>query len=382
MLFNNKLDPNVKLDFVLTMNTALRKYFKYSRYQIWSIFLGCLMIYSSTSHAQRWSAHTSEAEAQDIIYSLFEQLELPSHKVRRGSYLLLSTVVKKDQAEYFPLISAPCPLLSDCESLIAQLRTRLIQRGYQLVYSAQKSRSQRPLYFAVAKGNQPVLALRLFPGSSLATIIVSLQAKRQIGLKELKKVSPHITFILSEEITSTSPQIKLWLEQTKREYLVSLDHLTLHRALIDSSTGNPLSDFHKRKLALNQVLSSLIQNTPSSIGLYISSLTKSTLDRALLDELMTFSAKNRLYLLFEKTDDDIPLAVARSFGVRSLEVIHSDQNQTLKEYLKSLEANLVLDGTISTIIAPKLADWSDFITWLKKLEESDVSFLRTSETAF
>jgi hypothetical protein len=98
--------------------------------------------------AQRWSVNASESEATMIVRELLTRAELSPEKILRGAYPLLG--YQDDTSAVLPLLSFPCPILLSCDEFTEQLKSRLITRGYHLIYSDQSPRDYGPIHFAIA----------------------------------------------------------------------------------------------------------------------------------------------------------------------------------------------------------------------------------------
>lgn len=333
----------------------------------------------SEAYSERWSAHSSEAEVYEIISTLLIEAELPPNKIRRGSYPLYQTDLPMQP---FPLVSAPCPLLHDCEALIKSLRTRILRRGYHLVYSDQESREQGPLFFAIARGKTPVMALRLFQAASSATLLYHISDQGTISQSELGGLNPHLSFVIDESMTKVFHLIK-WLDQSRREYVIKLDALTIKRVLLHPATGELITDFKERKAALREYLMSLVKYAPNSLGFYVNQEVNLSLDRAALDELVTFCANHNRLLVTAKLSDDLLRSVSRAFGVRTFEFTHQLPNDKFDENLKGLETQLVINGEISAefdVVDNKKRQ--RLITWMSDLIRREVILLSISESAW
>lgn len=369
----------MKIRLLISHNIRIRLSVRYQWYGLClMVFFCCFQV--NQSNAQRWSSHHSEAEVYEVIHNLLVEAELPLSKIRRGSYpLFLANEVIKT----IPLLSAPCPLLNDCETLLKSLRSRILRRGYHLVYSDQEARENGPLHFAIAKGDSPVMALRLFPASSSATILYHIHSDTTIRQSELNELNSHLTFLIDESISLGAPELIDWLDQSSREYVIKLDVLNIKRSLIHSSTGEILTEFQQRRSAIREQLARLVRHAPNSLGFYIDQDVNSALDRAGIDELISFcSAHNRLIILGQ-LNDDIAKAVARASGVRVLEMTDRLANRKFDERLKALETRLVIDGEIASEIDIRLEDDRRILKiWLRDLIKRDVVILRLSESAW
>ena len=349
-------------------------------YKTYLLLFICLL---SNGHrqadAQLWSNHASEAEAYEIISELLQAAELPPSKIRRGSYPLYR---KGLDTQYFPLVSAPCPLLSDCETLIKSLRARILRHGYHLVYSEQESRPSGPLHYAVARGQTPVLAIRLLPAASSATLLYHISSQSTISQSDLGGLNPFLSFVIDESMTKVFDLI-MWLDQSRREYVIKLDALTIKQALLHPSTGEVLTDFKDRKAAFSEYLRNLIKYAPNSIGFYVNQEVNLSLDRAAIDELIAFCAQHNRLLVTANLSDNLVQSIARAHGVRAFEFVHRLVNKKFDENLKGLETQLVINGEVSAefdMTGPQKRNI--LASWMHELTQREVVLLSISESAW
>jgi hypothetical protein len=333
----------------------------------------------SQASAAPWSRQASEAEVYELISQLLSRSDLPHHKIKRGSYPLF---LEGEGNQVLPLLSAPCPLLSDCETLIKSIRAALLQRGVHLVYSDQKTRKGGPLHFAVAQGTSPLMALRLSPNVTSATLLFHLSTTIP-SLEALDQLSPHLTYALSEEVLINEPNIVEWLERKRREYILKLDHLRIKRALLDPSSGKLIEGAEERREVISTLLIEMVKRAPHSLGFYLDQSASYALDRITLEALVKFCAKQHRVLVVSQLHDTIPQSVARAYGVRVFPISASGTFNGLNQQLKSLETRLVLDGQIAAEFTLSTTDELHlFLEWLRRLTARQVSYVRLSEVVW
>ena len=180
---------------------------------------------ASKADAKRWANHSSELEVYELIYTLLLEAELPPNKIKRGSYPLYFSEQARSS---FPLLSAPCPILSDCESLLKAIRAKILRSGYHLVYPERSPRPNGPLHFAIAKGNQAVMALRLLPTTSIATLLYHLSSTDELIRSDIKTLPSHLTLVINDQAVIQNPNLGAWLQIENRVFnqTRSLKHKT------------------------------------------------------------------------------------------------------------------------------------------------------------
>lgn len=359
-------------------NRALKGHFSL-RLLSFIILSAACSLHATPAEAESWEAHDSEAEAYTILSQLFQTAELPSSKIKRGSYPLFMKGAKRAS---FPLMSAPCPLLNDCESLITTIRSSLLNRGYHIVYSDQKAREGGPIHFAIAKGQRPIMALRLMPAATSSLLLLHLNSGLDT-IQRLFELNPHLNYIVSERIAANERALIEWLDDQRREYLLELDDLSIKRALLNPSTGDLIMDPKARREAIYHLLVDRVKLAPNSVGFYLDQEVNYALDRNVLNELVDFCAKQHRILVLSDVHDELPRYVAQTKGVRSFVLYSHSKESVLTEKLRSIETQLVLDGEAAAEFELKdVSDWPIFYEWLEKLNTRDVSLLRLSEAAW
>ena len=334
--------------------------------------------------AQRWSANASESEATSLVRDLLTQAELPPEKILRGSYPLLG--YQDHTSALLPLLSFPCPLLLSCDAFIAQLKSLLLTRGYQLVYSDESPRPGGPIHFAIARGHTPVMALRLYPAHTSITSVLHMTAKTIQHQAILRSLSPHLTFAFSAEVLNTSPRFVQQLIEQDREHLITIDEMMVKSALFDFESGSVIREAATRRSQLGRQIKRLFDALPSALGIYLGRRAQDALDRAAIDELVEQCALQYRVIVAARHHDDILPSVARAHGVRYVALEHQLQSamsqQILKNQLKAFEATLVLNGELRLDVnvdsASKLLDVS---RWIRQAVQRQVSVLRISEIA-
>lgn len=341
--------------------------------------LACFFI-TAKADAKRWSSHSSELEVYELIYTLLLEAELPPKKIKRGSYPLY---LNEQARSSFPLLSAPCPILSDCESLLKTIRAKILRSGYHLVYPERSPRPDGPLHFAIAKGNQAVMALRLLPTTSIATLLYHLSSTDELIRSDIRTLPSHLTLVINDQDVIQNPDLGAWLKVEKREYLIKLDPLNIKRALIHPNSGELFTSVDERAEAINQFLSNLIKRAPNSVGFYIDQDVNLSLDRVMLDQLIHICEKYNQILALSHLSDPLIHALALAAGVRSFQFNGLVKRKQLKNALKSLEAQLVIEGEInSEFKIAGIEERLSLIKWLKDLEDRQVMILRLSESAW
>ena len=347
-----------------------------------AIILLCLsqLLIRPQAHAKPWAQHSSEAEVYEQIYNLLLEAELPPQKIKRGSYPLY---LNKQNRSIFPLLSTPCPILSDCESLLKSIRAKILRSGYHLVYPDRSPRPDGPLHFAIAKGNQAVMALRLLPTTSTATLLYHISATNELMRSDIQALPIHLTLVLSDQDILQNPNLSTWLDAESREYLIKLDPLAIKRALIHPNSGKLFTTASERAKAIKQLLTDIIKRSPGSIGFYIDQDVNLTLDRVMLDQLMLTCSKYHQVLALSRLSDPLIHALALASGIRSFKFDELVNSKQLKNTLKSLEARLVIEGEVnSEFQMTSVETKSKFIRWLKNIKQRQVMILRLSESAW
>ncbi len=339
-----------------------------------------LSLLSSNIYAQRWTQHSSEAEVYEQIYQLLIKAELPPQKIKRGSYPLY---LSEQDRSSFPLLSTPCPILSDCESLLKSIRNTILRSGYHLVYPETSPRANGPLHYAIAKGKKAVMALRLIPKTSIATLLYHLSSVNELMRSDIQSLPEHLTLSISDNDLLQHPELITWLDMEGREYVITLDPLNIKRALIHPSTGQLYTNASERATALQTLLLKLIQQAPNSVGFYINQELNLTFDRVMLDQLMLSCEKHNRILALSKLSDTLIHSLALAYGVRSFNFTEQVNGKSIKTELKSLEAQLVIEGEIhSEFEVNSIESKASFIRWLNHLSSRDVMILRLSESAW
>ena len=347
--------------------------------------LGVTLIAPRYVQAQRWNVNVSESEVTSIVRELLSRAELPPDKVLRGSYPLLN--YQGNSSATLPLLSFPCPLLLSCDALTTQLKSQLLTRGYQLVYSDQSPRENGPIYYAVARGKTPVMVLRLYPSHTTITSLLHITQTLIQYQSVLHSLPLHLTLSFDEELLGIAPRLIQQLIEQGREHFIRVDEVMVKRAMLDPNTGSLILDSAQRRTQFAQRIDVMFERLPSALGVYLDQRAQDALDRSLTDELVARCAIQHRMIVAARHHDDILRSVTRSHGVRFVELKHyiddnaADQKQ-LNDQLRALEATLVLTGDVTLDLhLSSASQLREFNEWISRVTQRQVNILRISEIA-
>ena len=181
--------------------------------------------------------HLAHQEAKKIVTQVLADFNLKPPVVRMGHYPLLGT--EFNQQAIFPLLHTPCPIAQGCNRVISDLKVALLRQGYQLLDSIEIATKDRPFYYAIAKNNQPVMALRMIPTLSYSTLVLNVDQSSYLDIQSLLHMNAHLSFVIDQK-SSQGRKVYDHLSLAGRElYLkVDLSSLSLQNVSINNSIVN------------------------------------------------------------------------------------------------------------------------------------------------
>ena len=98
------------------------------------------------------------------------------------------------------------------------IKRRLEPAGYQLVRSNVVDRPYRPIYRAIAKGANPVLALRAYPPDPRLTVVIADVGKEPALLDSMLALDQDVTYAISVN-EPYAGEVATKLTQAGREFI-------------------------------------------------------------------------------------------------------------------------------------------------------------------
>ena len=310
------------------------------------------------------------AEAQELIIERLLAGGVPRSDLKLGHYPFFG--VGQGPAALLPLISFPCPLQLGCEQLFATVSAPLIERGYTLREPRKLLSAGRPLYRAVAFGEQPVLILRAYPGEVRLAVFLEALGDVAVDPRELLRLDPDCSFAVNP-LARSGESIYRLLSRNQREVYLSLplsgdpSPLAPHATEVFLQRLDRLLDRHDWVGVSAEPGASLLTHHPSLSGL---------MDR-LHQRRQIFIDEGRVFASLGE-------ALGRDFKVRTVRSTHQlpAEQEAFRAQLRALRAELVLSGSAILEVPPQAATLLPLLrAWLDEMKDKGVRLLRLSELA-
>jgi polysaccharide deacetylase 2 family uncharacterized protein YibQ len=322
-----------------------------------------------SSSAEKY--HLAHQEAKQIVLDTLKQFDLKAPLLKFGTYPLLGE--EFDEKSTFPLLSTPCPVTQGCSVLISALKRSLILKGYRILDSIESVSKDRPIHYAIAKLDQPVMAIRVIPNTSHATLILRIDQNTQVDIQSMLTINPHLCFVINEH-SNIGRKVYDHLSLAGRELFLDLS-TTYNTSKEDTSDVSSIIN------PLFKEITHVLAARPYFKGVWLDKDQLSNMSKESLSQFMQFLNQHRLILLTSAMNQHSLLnSLAQVYEVRSLIISDVFHQQDLNKVLSVIEGTLMMEGTASAYI--HLTHYQQVKVleqWLQKVGQSDTKLFRVSE---
>ena len=300
-----------------------------------------------------------------------------SQVIRQGRHPLRGQGRKP--SETMPLVSFACSATYSCLTLMNNIKRRLEPAGYQLVRSNVVDRPYRPIYRAIAKGANPVLALRAYPPDPRLTVVIADVGKEPALLDSMLALDQDVTYAISVN-EPYAGDVATKLTQAGREFIA---HLPLEPSAPDDMDGPA---FITREMSLDEVktqVRTFLNRVPGAVGADGHLGGGFTQSPRHVGALLEVIADTGLYFLDQRTSDKASIQQqARALGIRSAARTHRIEaaGTAVEAKLRAVEVALVLEGQALVIAEASPTVIGALKVWLKNLRKREIHLIRLSET--
>ncbi|MGC6417182.1 MAG: divergent polysaccharide deacetylase family protein [Bradymonadia bacterium] len=300
-----------------------------------------------------------------------------SQVIRQGRHPLRGQGRKR--SETMPLVSFACSATYSCLTLMNNIKRRLEPAGYQLVRSNVVDRPYRPIYRAIAKGANPVLALRAYPPDPRLTVVIADVGKEPALLDSMLALDQDVTYAVSVN-EPYAGEVATKLTQAGREFIA---HLPLEPSVSDDMDGPA---FLTRAMTLDEVktqVRTFLNRVPGAVGADGHLGGGFTQSPRHVGALLEVLAETGLYFLDQRTSESASIQQqARALGIRSAARTHRIEaaGTAVEAKLRAVEVALVLEGQALVIAEASPTVIGALKDWLKNLRKREIHLIRLSET--
>ena len=285
----------------------------------------------------------------------------------------------RKRSETMPLVSFACSATYSCLTLMNNIKRRLEPAGYQLVRSNVVDRPYRPIYRAIAKGANPVLALRAYPPDPRLTVVIADVGKEPALLDSMLALDQDVTYAVSVN-EPYAGEVATKLTQAGREFIA---HLPLEPSVSDDMDGPA---FLTREMTLDEVktqVRTFLNRVPGAVGADGHLGGGFTQSPRHVGALLEVIAETGLYFLDQRTSESASIQQqARALGIRSAARTHRIEaaGTAVEAKLRAVEVALVLEGQALVIAEASPTVIGALKDWLKNLRKREIHLIRLSET--
>jgi polysaccharide deacetylase 2 family uncharacterized protein YibQ len=315
-------------------------------------------------------------EGRGLVLQALAATGLRMQAIHQGRYPLRG--VGRKPSDTMPLVSFTCPAPHGCEALMATIERRLAPAGLSLVRPKKKDQVGRPVFRAVARGPNPILALRAYPPSPRLTVVVADVGTEPGVLDAMLTLDEDVTYAFSVNAPHAKA-VAARLVESGREFIA---HLPMEPT-DPKATDGPA--FLTRKMTTAEVqdrTQRFLDIMPRAVGadghLGGAFAGSSKHIGAVLEVL----ANRGLYFLDQRPSDaSVATATAKALGVRSAARTHRLESGkgAIDAKLRAVEVALVLEGQALVVAEGSPDVLTALRSWLSDLRRRKIHLIRLSE---